>query len=101
MVPAEIALGLHLIYAEDKQGAVRLALGLFALFTAYLVYAHYRLGRPCGCGAGEQFLTSVSAQYVFSVCRNALTLALLGIHQRAHFIPSVRRRRVPSGEADV
>ncbi len=80
----EIALGLCLIFAEDKKPLILFTICLFVLFTGYVMFAHFHLKTGCGCGAGEQWFSGRLAKFTFSMFRNGLALCLLLLYYVAY-----------------
>ena len=74
IIAIEGAVALELFFADKKRASVHVAIGLFLAFTGYILWLHFVAGKPCGCGAGEQFFDTMEGQFRFSMARN---LALL------------------------
>lgn len=77
----EITLAYFLFIYPHNRTVVIYAITTLVVFTGYLLYAYFGAKlNSCGCGAGEQFLTSRNSKFLFSLIRNLFLLFAISLH---------------------
>ena len=77
----ELTLAYFLFIYPYNRTVILFAIATLVMFTIYLLYAYFwGKSNACGCGAGEQYLTTRNYKYLFSLIRNILILLAMTLH---------------------